>query len=70
MAKICTHPEESIEFGEDDERGECKLCGATCDWHWENDVYDGGDQGDGNGYEIYKTRERVVDYWYSPEEGK
>lgn len=30
----CNHPYELIEWGDDDERGECKLCGATCAWSW------------------------------------
>lgn len=34
----CEH--ENIEWGDDDERGECKDCGATCDWHWVKDVDD------------------------------
>lgn len=34
----CNH--DIVEYGDDDEQGVCKLCGATCDWHWENDVED------------------------------
>lgn len=30
---MCEH--EDIEWGDDDERGECQACGATCDWHYE-----------------------------------
>ncbi len=34
----CTHPEECVKYGDDDERSECLLCGATCDWHYEDEV--------------------------------
>lgn len=34
----CNH--DIVEYGDDDEQGVCKLCGATCDWHWENDAED------------------------------
>lgn len=34
----CEHVD--IEYGDDDERGVCKDCGATCDWHWEKEVFD------------------------------
>ena len=62
----CSHPYQCIEWREqaDDERGECKLCGATCDWHWEPDVCDMGD--DGNGYVAYETQEREPDDWDEP----
>lgn len=33
----CDHPYECIEWGDDDERGVCPLCGATCDWHYEEE---------------------------------
>lgn len=33
----CTHPYQCIDWGDDDERGECELCGAQCDWRWERD---------------------------------
>lgn len=32
----CDHVVEPI-FGDEDERGECPLCGALCDWHYELD---------------------------------
>lgn len=49
----CNHPE--VEYGDDDERGECKICGATCDWHWEESADDGR-----------LTKERVPHDWYAP----
>ena len=48
----CTHPYQCIEWGDEDEQGECKLCGATCDWHYEEDS-------EGN-------RVREPQEWYSP----
>lgn len=36
----CEHPEDYIEYDDDETVGECLLCGATCDWHWVND-FDG-----------------------------
>lgn len=34
----CEHPAHMIEYTDDDlERGVCRLCGCTCDWHWEKD---------------------------------
>lgn len=57
----CDH--EDIEFGEDDERGECKVCGATCDWHWETDVVNEGHDDDGN-YTCQTAKVRVPDEWH------
>ena len=34
----CEH--ESVIYGDDDERGVCEDCGATCDWHWVKDFDD------------------------------
>ena len=42
----CDHAE--ILWGDDDEKGECLICGALCDWHWEEDVVDEGHDDDGN----------------------
>ena len=33
----CTHPSQCVVYEDDDVCGECALCGATCDWHWEPD---------------------------------
>lgn len=45
----CDH--ELVEWGDDDEQGECILCGATCDWHYEMD----------DGY-----RYKVSHEWHTP----
>lgn len=34
----CEHTD--IEWGDDDERGVCRDCGAQCDWRYEKDVVD------------------------------
>lgn len=34
----CEHAD--IEWGDDDERGTCLECGATCDWHWGKEIID------------------------------
>lgn len=51
----CNHPEQCMEWGDDDERGFCRLCGAECDWHYETSADDG-----------YEIKERVPDTWYIP----
>lgn len=50
----CNHP--YVEYGDDDERGECKICGATCDWHWEESADDG-----------YTIQEHMPHAWYIPD---
>lgn len=62
----CEHPLGLIEFGDDDEQGECLICGATCDWKWTKDIYEGEDC-DGN----YTAREidvREIGDWHEAEE--
>lgn len=49
----CDHPYQCIDWGDDDECGECELCGAQCYWRWEND-------GDGG-------QERNIYKWERPE---
>ena len=49
----CDHPYQCIDWGDDDEMGECILCGAQCNWKWEDD-------GDGG-------KERNVYQWHKPE---
>lgn len=51
----CNHPYQCIDWGDDDECGECELCGAQCNWHWEYNYDDG-----------YKAGERVVHGWERP----
>lgn len=52
----CDHPHQCIEFDDDETVGECALCGATCDWHYEVD-WDSG----------YKASERTPHGWHRPE---
>ena len=41
----CNHPEECIDWGDDDECGECLLCGDQCTWNWvEGEEYEGTDE--------------------------
>lgn len=51
----CNHPHELIEFDDDETVGECILCGATCDWHYQTSADDG-----------YTIKERIPHEWYSP----
>lgn len=50
----CDHPE--IEYDDDETVGECTLCGATCEWHYENNYDDG-----------YKVSDKVPHTWHKPE---
>lgn len=59
----CNHPEECLDWGDDDECGECLLCGDQCLWHWERgEEYEGTDD-DGNVLSS-KWGERVIDEWH------
>lgn len=59
----CNHPEECIEWGDDDECGECLLCGDQCTWRWvEETEYDGTDD-DGN-IEYSKSGYRDIAEWH------
>lgn len=33
----CVHPHQCIDFGDGEEQGECELCGAYCNYHYEED---------------------------------
>lgn len=59
----CDHPDEAIDWGDDDECGECLLCGAQCSWHWEEgEEYEGTDD---DGYVVSsKYGSRVIDEWH------
>lgn len=57
----CNHP--AIKYGDDDERGECVLCGSWCDWHWEKEVVNEGEDNDGNHY-CQEGDVRVPHEWY------
>ena len=48
----CNHA--IVEYDDDETVGECIVCGATCDWHWE--TY--GDAG-------YTQKERVPHDWHN-----
>lgn len=61
----CNHPEECVEFGDDDEQGECALCGATCDWGWVTDVVDEGHDEDG-AYFARTGEVRQIGEWHHP----
>lgn len=65
----CNHPEECIEFGDDDEQGECKLCGAKCDWHWEKEWLDEG-HGEDGGCIGHEVQTRHIDEWHCPKRPK
>lgn len=57
----CNHPTDHgcVEFGDEDTQGECVLCGATCDWHYEED--------DGNVEDYcWKGKTPCIDEWYNP----
>lgn len=61
----CNHPTEDVEFGDDDEQGVCRLCGATCDWGWVKDVVDEGYDGDDRYYATVGET-RVISEWHNP----
>lgn len=46
----CSH---KPRFTDEDERGWCPICGATCDWHYESVDEDG-----------QLLKERVISEWY------
>lgn len=52
-----------VTYGDDDERGVCDWCGATCDWHYEKSFCSVEDH---NWWE----EDRVPDKWYPPEDKK
>lgn len=61
----CNHPYQCVEWGDDDEQGVCLLCGATCDWHYENQVVSEGHDEDGR--YICQTADVCVPHdWYMP----
>ena len=55
MQIVCEHP--AVEFDDDETVGECPICGATCNWHWDISADDG-----------YVVKDRMVDYWDNPAE--
>ena len=62
----CTHPYECVDFSNDEnECGECQICGAQCDWHWVYDVVDEGHDMDGK-YYAKEGEVREITDWYFP----
>ena len=59
----CDHPDEALDWGDDDECGECLLCGAQCTWHWvEEEECEGTDE---DGYLISsKSGYREINEWH------
>lgn len=60
----CGH---QIEWGDDDERGYCVICGKECDWHYETQVVDEGKNE--YGYYCKTGEERVIDEWHEGDGG-
>lgn len=56
----CNHPDQCIEYDDDEPVGRCALCGATCETHYEVD--------DGNveGY-YWSGRRQVPTSWTMPD---
>lgn len=59
----CDHPSEALDWGDDDECGECLLCGDQCMWHWEEGTEYEGTDDDGNVMSS-KWGDRVIDEWH------
>lgn len=62
----CSHPKCCIEWGDDDERGECFLCGAQCDWGWMDDIANEGYDENGE-YCAKCVKARQIGDWHLPE---
>lgn len=60
---ICSHDENFVEWGDDDERGKCLICGSECDWSWVKDVVDEGHDGEGN-YYAKEGQVREIGGWH------
>lgn len=61
----CNHPEECVEFGDDDEQGVCAICGATCDWGWVTEIVDEGHD-EGGAYFAQTGEVRQIGEWHRP----
>ena len=56
----CEHPIQCVEFDDDEPVGQCMLCGASCDCHYELD--------EGNVEDYYWSGRRLVPHeWHTPE---
>ena len=60
----CNHPEECIEWDDDETCGECKLCGAQCTWGWVDEIVEEGRDEDG-AYYARTGKERKIGEWYT-----
>lgn len=61
----CDH---KIEWGDDNERGYCVVCGKECDWHYENQVVSEGHDEDGR-YTCQTANVRVPHEWHEGDRG-
>lgn len=61
----CNH---QIEWGDDDERGYCVVCGKECDWHYEKEWVDEGHDEDGGCIGHYE-QQRVPHEWHEGDGG-
>ena len=57
----CNHPDQCIEYDDDEPVGRCALCGATCETHYE------ADNGNVEDY-AWSGRRQVPTSWTMPEE--
>lgn len=56
----CNHPYQCVEYDDDEPVGECALCGAECDCHYELD--------EGNVEDYYWSGRRLVPHeWHMPD---
>lgn len=60
----CEHPTELVEYEDDETQGECPICGAYCDWHFEEEVVNEGHDEDGN-YTCQVVKVRVPHEWHN-----
>lgn len=61
----CQHPEDITEFGDDDECGECPICGAICSWFWKKELVDEGHDEDGNCTGTVGEVREIMEWWTS-----
>ena len=57
----CNHPDQCIEYDDDEPVGRCALCGATCETHYE------ADEGNVEDY-AWSGRRQVPTSWTMPKE--
>lgn len=59
----CNHPEEALDWGDDDECGECLLCGDQCMWQWRT-VYEYEGREDNGDIIMSKDGYREIGEWH------